>query len=87
MAGTLLPEFVRTALGIAIYGMFLAVILPAVRREKAVAVVSVLACVLSVLFHYAPGLNRISSGYAMIICALAAAGIGAVLFPQEEDVS
>ena len=87
VAGTLLPEFVRTALGIAIYGMFLAVILPAVRREKAVAVVSALARVLSVLFHYAPGLNRISSGYAMIICALAAAGIGAVLFPQEEDVS
>ena len=87
VAGTLLPEFVRTALGIAIYGMFLAVILPAARQEKAVAAVSVVAGVLSVLFHYVPGLNRISSGYAMIICALAAAGLGAVLFPVEDDAA
>ena len=84
VAGTLLPVFVRTALGIAIYGMFLAIILPPARREKPVRFVVGTAVALSLAFRYVPGLNRVSSGFVIILCAVAAAALGAVLFPTEE---
>ena len=84
-AGTILPAFVRSALGIAIYGMFLAIILPPAREQKPVRAVVALAVSLSLCFHYIPGLNRVSSGFVIIICAVAAAAAGAWLFTVEEE--
>jgi len=84
VAGTLLPPFVRSALGIAIYGMFLAIILPPARKRQPVRFVVGTAVVLSLCFHYIPGLSGISSGFVIILCAVAAAGLGAVLLPAEE---
>ena len=85
VAGTLLPAFVRSALGIAIYGMFLAIILPPAREKRPVRAVVALAVGLSLCFHYIPGLNQVSSGFTIIICAVTAAGVGAWLFPVEEE--
>lgn len=84
VAGTLLPDFVRRALGIAIYGMFLAIILPPARKRKPVRFVVIIAVGLSLCFRYVPGLNQISSGFAIIICAVAAAAIGAAVYPAQE---
>ena len=84
-AGTLLPEFVRSALGIAIYGMFLAIILPPARKEKPVRVVVAIAVAMSLCFRYIPGLNTVSSGFVIILCAVTAAALGAILYPVEED--
>ena len=84
-AGTLLPDFVRSALGIAIYGMFLAIILPPSRERKPVRTVVALAVGLSFCFRYIPGLNQVSSGFVIIICAVAAAAAGAALFPVDEE--
>ncbi len=85
VAGTVLPAFVRSALGIAIYGMFLAIILPPAREKKPVRMVVALSVALSLCFHYVPGLNQVSSGFVIIICAVAAAAAGAALFPVEEE--
>ncbi len=82
VAGTLLPAFVRTALGIAIYGMFLAIILPPARKSRPVRFVVLLSVGMSLCFRYIPGLNRVSSGFVIIICAVVSAAAGAVLFPQ-----
>lgn len=84
-AGTLLPQFVRTALGIAIYGMFIAIVVPPAREKRAVAVVVALAAGLSLCIRYIPALSFIGSGYAIILCAVIAAGVGAALFPIEEE--
>ncbi|MBO7663321.1 MAG: AzlC family ABC transporter permease [Clostridia bacterium] len=86
-AGTLLPAFVRTALGIAIYGMFLAIILPPARKHSSVRAVVAMAVALSLCFRYIPGLNRVSSGFAIIICAVSAAAAGAALFPLKDGES
>jgi len=80
-AGTLLPAFVRTALGIAIYGMFLAIILPPAREKRPVRVVVLIAVGMSLAFRYLPGLNRVSGGFAIIVCAVTAAALGAAFFP------
>ncbi len=86
-AGTLLPVFVRTALGIAIYGMFLAIILPPARKSRAARFVVLTAVALSLCFHYIPGLNRVSSGFVIIICGVLAAAAGAWVFPAEEGAA
>ena len=86
-AGTLLPVFVRTALGIAIYGMFLAIILPPARESRPVRFVVLVAVALSLCFHYIPGLNSVSSGFVIIICGVLAAAAGAWLFPAEEEAA
>ncbi len=83
-AGTLLPAFVRSALGIAIYGMFLAIILPPARKQKPVRFVVALAVALSLCFRYIPGLNQVSPGFAIILCAVPAASAGALLYPARE---
>lgn len=83
-AGQLLPEMVRSALNIAIYGMFLAIILPPARRMGSVRGVVVLAAAVSCLFAWVPGLDRVSSGFAIILSALFAAGAMAWLSPVEE---
>ena len=82
-ASAVLPEAVRSALGIAIYGMFLAIFIPPMKKSKAVAAVVAVAAGLSCIFHYVPVLNRVSSGFVIIICAVVAAAIGAVLKPVE----
>ena len=85
VAGSLLPEFFRTALGIAIYGMFLAIILPPSRKSRPVRIVVLVSAALAVAFRYLPGLDRVPAGYVIICCAVAAACLGALLFPVEEE--
>lgn len=81
----LMPLSVRSALGIAIYGMFIAILVPPARRERPVLVTCVLGAALSCLFYYTPGLNRLSSGWTVILCALAGAGFAAWRYPVKEE--
>ena len=89
LAGSILPLSIRTALSVMLYGMFIAIVLPPARQEKPVLFVSALALVLSCLFTWVPGLNRISSGIAIVVCSVLSAGICAALFPiaEEEAIS
>ncbi len=82
-AGTLLPANVTSALGIVLYGMFIAIIVPPTRKQKNILIVVGLAALFSVLLKYL--LPMISGGFAVIIAAIAAAGCGAFLFPKEGD--
>ncbi len=65
-AGQILPEFVCSALGIAIYGMFLAIILPPARQEKSVRAVVLIAVVISLIFICLPALKVVSGGFVVI---------------------
>lgn len=85
VAGELLPQAFTDAMGIALYGMFLAVILPAARKSRGALIVIAIAAAVSLLFYYV--ITAISSGFAIIISAVLAAAVGAWLFPisEEED--
>ena len=85
-AGKILPAMVLSALGVAIYGMFIAVILPKAKKSRAVALVALGAAAMSCCFTWVPGLNRVSGGFAIIICAVVAAALGALLAPRKEEV-
>lgn len=80
----LLPAAVRTALNIAIYGMFLAIIVPPARHSRPVALVIAIAVAMSCLFRWTPGLNRVSTGWVIILCAVAASAFAALRYPVHE---
>lgn len=83
--GGVLPEIVRAALGIAIYGMFIAIIVPKAREHSCYLKVILIAVGMSCLFTYVPGLNKVSSGFVIIICAVIASVVGAILYPIPEE--
>ncbi|MCC8068116.1 MAG: AzlC family ABC transporter permease [Clostridiales bacterium] len=85
VSGNLLPGFVLSALGVAIYGMFLAVIIPPAKHSRAVLGVVIGAMAVSSLFAYAPLLNQVSSGFVIIITTIVVAGVAAVLCPVKEE--
>ena len=85
LAGNILPQSVTTALGIAIYGMFIAIVVPPAKKDKGVALAVVVSILLNCAIRYIPAFSFITSGLAIIICAVAAALIGAAVKPLEED--
>ena len=58
-----MPGFLVSALSVAIYGMFLAIIIPPAKKHRAVFKVVLGAMAISALFAYVPVLNRVSSGF------------------------
>ena len=83
--GNILPDSLISAFGLAIYGMFIAIVIPEMKKSRAVIYVVILALIISSMFYYVPVLNKLSSGLAISICAIIAAAIGAVMFPVKED--
>ena len=84
-AAGILPLTVRSALGIAIYGMFIAIIVPPARSVKPVAVTILTAAALSCVFRYTPGLDGVSSGWVIIVCAVIASALSALRYPVDEE--
>lgn len=87
IAGSVLPLSVRAALGVMLYGMFIAIVVPQARKEKPILLSVVLALVFSCLFTWVPGLKEMSAGMAIVICTVAAAAICALVCPVEEEVA
>lgn len=85
ISGSLLPEFVISALSVAIYGMFLAIIIPPAKTNKAVLGVVISAMLVSSLFAVLPVLKNVSSGFVIIITTILVAGAAAILCPVKEE--
>ena len=81
LLGDVLPASVMSALGIAIYAMFVAIVVPEMKKRLAVVYVVILAAGLSCAFTYVPGLNKVPAGIAISICAVVAAFVMAVVKP------
>ena len=81
LCGNILPAMIMSALGLAIYGMFVAIVVPEIKKSRAVLIVSLSAMIFSCIFYYMPVLKKIPSGFTISICAVLAAGICAYLFP------
>ena len=85
-AGNILPPLVTSALGIAIYGMFIAIVVPEAKNSRPTAICVGIAVFLSCLFYWTPWLQQIPSGFTVIICAVAASALMAWLAPIEQEV-
>ena len=80
-----MPLILTNALGIALYGMFIAVVVPKARENLHVLAVVAISIAISSALYYMPVFSTVSSGFAVIICAVASSAIGALLFPVEDE--
>lgn len=86
LAGNILPETIICALNIALYAMFIAIIVPPAVKDKGVLAVVLLSAAFSCVFFFVPLLKSvIPEGIAYIISALAAAAIIAFIFPVAKE--
>ena len=81
LAGAILPNIVRNSLGLMLYGMFIAIIIPPARRERGVLFAVCTAVALSCIFYYVPLFDFLSGGFSLIISAVVASVLAAVFFP------
>ena len=82
--GGILPDRLMSALSLAIYGMFVAIVIPEMKKSKAVIFVVTLAIIISCLFYYIPLLSKISSGITITVTAIVAAIFGSLLFTVKD---
>lgn len=80
----LLPEILQNAMGITLYAMFIALLVPAAKKSAAALGVIAIAVTISTLFTWVPYLNRISGGWSIILATILASAAGALFFPREE---
>lgn len=85
LAGEILPQIVISSLGIAIYGMFIAIVMPPAKKEPSTAWCVLIALVLSLIFSFVPLFAFIPDGISVILCAVIAAAIMATIAPKKEE--
>ena len=81
IADSVLPASVISALGVAIYGMFVAIVLPVMKKQKPVFLCVILAIALSCAFEFLPFLKAVPDGFVIIICAVVASAVFAAISP------
>ena len=77
VAGTLLPAILTGALGIMLYAMFIAIVVPAVKENKQIALLVLITAVLNVI------LGQVLGNWSLIVSTLIGAGIGMYLVDDE----
>jgi predicted branched-subunit amino acid permease len=84
MVGNILPDRLISAFSVALYGMFLACIMPEARRHKLVGVLIIISFVLSYIANEAAIFAKVSSGTKTIILTVVIASVAAIIFPHPE---
>lgn len=84
IATNILPPELSAAMGIALYGMFVAIIIPPARENRNVLFTVIMAVAAGFIFHYAPVLKNISSGWTTIIITVIVSSIAATFMPLSE---
>lgn len=85
LSGSLLPARILSALGVALYGMFIAIIVPPTKTNRVLLGVVAISMLFSLAFAVTPLLKAISSGFRVIILTVVIAGAAAWLFPVKEE--
>ena len=80
---SVLPAALQNAFGIALYGMFIALIVPTARDSRNVLIIIIMAVSVNCVLTYLPMFAWISSGFRIIVSTVFGAGLGAVLFPKD----
>ena len=85
--GNIAPTIITSALGVALYAMFVAIVVPPAKHNRDVLKVVIIAIIMSLMFTYIPVISNLPAGIVIIICALVAAVAGAVFWPVENEES
>ena len=82
-----LPPSIQNAMSIALYGMFLAIIIPAARNSSPILEVVMISAVIACLFYYIPLFSFLSSGAKLILSTILGAVYGAWKYPVSSEVN
>ena len=85
VAGNILPASAVSALSVALYGMFLAIVIPPTKKNKILGGVVLISFVFSGLFTWLPVTKTLSASMRTIILTIVIAGAAAVLFPVKDE--
>ncbi len=85
IAGNILSARIVSALSVALFGMFLAIIIPPAKKDKIIACLVVISFVLSFAAGYIPVISSISSGTRTIILTVLISAAAALFFPRKEE--
>ena len=85
LVGDIFPAVVIASLGVAIYGMFVAIVVPVAKREKNVLLCVIMAVAMSCAFNFVPVLSKVPSGFIIIICAVVASVFMAAVAPVSKE--
>ena len=87
IAGNILPLRLVSALSVALYGMFIAIIIPPARKDKPTALAVAVSFALSLAFGYIPFLSNIAEGKKTLILTVVIASAFALAFPRKDDTA
>ena len=82
-----LPAAIQAGMGIALYAMFIGLLVPSLKRSRAIVAISLLAAGMHAVLRWVPPFSGLSAGLDILIVTVAAAAAGALLFPKEEEPS
>ena len=86
MMGNIMPDRVVSALSVALYGMFIAIIIPPARKSKVILGLVSFSMLLSAIFNFVPALrDSVPSGIRVIALTVIIAAAASILFPVKED--
>ena len=85
VAGNIMPISLASAFSVALYGMFIAIIIAPARKDKAVALVVVASFILSSVGAYLPLFAGIAEGTKTMVVTVAVATVAAILFPHNDE--
>ena len=85
VATSFMPPLLSDAMGIALYGMFIAIITGPALKDRKVLFAVLISILASLIFSFAPVLNQISSGWTVIIITILVSALCATLFPKFTD--
>lgn len=80
-----LDNTMQSAASIALYCMFIAIVLPSAKHHRDIRFAVVLTLVIKLLFLVFPLTRQLTAGYSIILSAIIAASIAAVIFPHSPD--
>ncbi len=84
LLGSVLPDSLMSAMNIAIYGMFVAIIVPEMKKSRPIVFVVALSSIMSILFTYVPIFKKIPAGLSVSICAIGSALFATLFFPMDD---
>lgn len=82
LLGTALPDTLQNSMGIAIYCMFIGLLLPSMKKSRPILLVAAISMLMHALLKWLPVFAELSSGITIIIATIVAATIGTIFFPQ-----
>lgn len=84
IVGSVLPPRLSDAMGIGLYAMFIAIIIPPSKKSWSIVGVILISVAITCIIKYVPQLSFISAGFTMIIATVVASAIMAVIKPVED---